>query len=122
MQPNPSPFASKADAKAWAKRVEGQIEASAGNHQPAIPTEPEPAKVSMTLGETLKLYLRDITPTKKGSKQETNRIKAWLRAISLSPSLSLSLSLRHSPALPRPMARQAACGRQSDLLPWGSLG
>jgi len=72
-------FASKADAKAWAKRIEGQMDAKAGNHQPAIPTEPEPAKVSMTLGEALKLYLGDITPTKKGSKQETNRITAWLR-------------------------------------------
>jgi integrase len=33
----------------------------------------------MTLGGAWKLYLRDITPTKRGAKQERNRIEAWLK-------------------------------------------
>jgi hypothetical protein len=81
-------FASKADAKAWAKRVEGQIDASAGKRPAATTAEPEPIKARIKLSEALERYLAEITPTKKGAKQERNRIKAWLRDPLASHSLS----------------------------------
>jgi hypothetical protein len=74
---------SKADAKAWAKRVEGRIDA-----KDSYDREPKPAKVSMTLGEALKRYNREITPTKRGAKQERSRIKAWLKDPLADKSLS----------------------------------
>jgi Enoyl-CoA hydratase/isomerase len=74
-------FPNKTDAKRWASNLEGRIDAKdRGTREPAVTTtEPEPIKVSMTLGEALKRYQREITPTKRGAKQERNRIKAWLR-------------------------------------------
>ena len=42
----------------------------------------------MTLGEALKRYQREITPTKRGAMQERNRIKAWLRDPLADKSLS----------------------------------
>jgi len=34
---------------------------------------------STTLKQALQRYLKEITPCKKGAKQETDRIKAWMK-------------------------------------------
>jgi integrase len=66
-------FPSKTEAKAWARTVEGRT-----YRQP----------INTTLCEALKHYLREITPTKRGAKQERNRIKVWLKDPLAEKSLS----------------------------------
>ena len=62
-------FETKAEASRWAKRVEGKIEDGAF-------VDNTEAK-DTTLKDALDLYLKEVTPLKRGAKQETNRIKAW---------------------------------------------
>ncbi|MGH8606195.1 MAG: hypothetical protein ACREX9_01870 [Gammaproteobacteria bacterium] len=64
-------FTNKADAKLWAQEME-----SAMNRRVWISsTEAE----NTSLCDTLARYLREVTLVKKGAKQETYRIKAWMR-------------------------------------------
>ncbi len=64
-------FTNKADAKLWAQEME-----SAMNRGVWISsTEAE----NTPLCDALARYLREVTPQKKGAKQETYRIHAWMR-------------------------------------------
>lgn len=64
-------FPTLRDAKDWAKMIEADMIRSVFvDHSTADRT---------TLAEALEGYLKTHTPRKKGAKQETNRIKAWLR-------------------------------------------
>ena len=78
-RPQTKTFPNMTDAKRWASIVEGQIDAGATDQPTAIIADPEPANVSVTLSEALERYQREITPTKKGAKQEGSRIRVWLR-------------------------------------------
>lgn len=69
-EPVSGTFATKSEAKKWALQVEGRL---AGNGSIEAPT----AK-AISLREALKRYLDEVTPTKKGAKQEAVRIRAWL--------------------------------------------
>lgn len=57
-------FATKAMAASWALERESDL---------------GEARTTHTLGDALKRYLRDVTPTKRGAKYEERRINAWLR-------------------------------------------
>jgi len=59
------------EARRWAHKLEGRIAAD------DFVDLSEARQTS--LGEALERYLIEATPAKKGSKQERNRIKAWLR-------------------------------------------
>lgn len=64
-------FESKADAEAWAREVESEMDRGVFRSR----AEAE----RTTLAECLERYLQEVTPHKKGRKAETNRIKQWLR-------------------------------------------
>jgi integrase len=107
-------FPSKSDAKRWASTIEGRIDAGAAD-QPAVTTttaEPEPAKVKMKLSKALERYQREITPTKRGAKQERNRIKAWLR----DPLADKSLSEIRLPQLAEWRDKRLAAGRAPSTI------
>lgn len=59
------------EARRWAHKLEGRIAAD------DFVDLSEARQTS--LGEALDRYLIEVTPAKKGAKQERNRIKAWLR-------------------------------------------
>jgi integrase len=64
-------FNNKTDASAWARHVETEIDKGTFNNH---------FKSSkITLEELLHKYLTDITPSKKGSVNETYRINTWLK-------------------------------------------
>jgi integrase len=63
-------FETKARAERWARLVESEIDE--GSFVPRGEAE------STTLGQALNRYLQEITPQKKGAKQEANRIRQWL--------------------------------------------
>lgn len=65
-----STFGSKAEAQAWARSIEQQIDRG-------VLLDTREASQT-TLGEALRRYLREITPGKKGWKPETVRIRQWL--------------------------------------------
>jgi integrase len=64
-------FASQAEARRWAAQVQGRMAADEWAAASAAKR--------MTLGEGLRRYLEEVTPGKKGARQETIRILAWLR-------------------------------------------
>lgn len=64
-------FNTMADAKAWARKTESEIERGLY----ICPIEAE----QTTLGEALERYAREVAKNKKGAGQDLNRIKAWLR-------------------------------------------
>ena len=64
-------FASQAEARRWAAQVEGKMAA-----QDWVDLS---AARRTTLGEALRRYLEEVTPTKKGIRQERLRVLAWLR-------------------------------------------
>ena len=63
-------FDTKADAATWARAIEGEMDRGSFIDR----TEAE----STTLKQALQRYLEEITPTKKGAKQEADRIKVWM--------------------------------------------
>lgn len=63
-------FRNKTDAEAWARKTESEIERG-------LFVSNEEAERT-TLGEALKRYLREVTPTKRSATTEEYRIKAWL--------------------------------------------
>jgi hypothetical protein len=71
LPPQYKTFETHADARRWAERLEGRI----ASDDFIDLTEAK----RTTLGEALERYLAEVTPAKKGAKQETNRIQAWLR-------------------------------------------
>jgi integrase len=64
-------FSSKADADAWARQVEGEMDRGVWFNR----VEAE----ATILKAALERYLNEVTPAKKGAKRERNRIKAWQR-------------------------------------------
>ena len=64
-------FKTKTAAKQWAKAIE--VEMDKGAYVSRGESE------STTLDKALDRYLKEVTPTKKGAKVETFRIKAWKR-------------------------------------------
>lgn len=64
-------FDRKRDAEIWAAEVEAKM--SRGKWQDADESS------TTKLSEALQRYLTEVTPTKKGAKQETNRIKAIMK-------------------------------------------
>lgn len=64
-------FDTKAEAEAWARQLEGDMDR--GVFFSRVEAE------RTTLKEALERYQREVTPTKRGVKQETYRIGQWLR-------------------------------------------
>lgn len=64
-------FDTKRDAETWAAEVEAKMHR--GKWQDADES------TATKLAEALQRYLDEVTPTKKGAKQETNRIKALIK-------------------------------------------
>jgi integrase len=64
-------FAKKADAEAWARKVESELERGVWRDT----AEAE----RTTLGEALERYEREVTPRKKGAEQEVYRVRALRR-------------------------------------------
>lgn len=63
-------FETKADAEKWARLVESEMDRGIFVSR----TEAE----NTTLKEALERYLNEVTPGKKGARQETARINAWI--------------------------------------------
>ena len=63
-------FGTKAKAERWAGIIEKEMDDGSFVSR----TEAE----STTLKEALQRYLTEITPTKKGAKQESDRVKVWM--------------------------------------------
>lgn len=63
-------FSTKAKAERWARVIESEMDDGAFVSR----TEAE----STTLKEALQRYLNEVTPTKKGSRQEADRVRAWM--------------------------------------------
>ena len=77
-------FATRADAKAWAKRIEVEIDLGCFVDR----TEAE----SNTLGDILERYRREISPKKKAGGVEITRINRFIRAESLCSYKATALS------------------------------
>lgn len=60
--------AAKADAEAWAAKIEGNILSDKHNKLP-----------DKTFGEALQRYMDNVTPTKRSAAGETKKIKAFLK-------------------------------------------
>jgi integrase len=71
LRPLSKTFDKHEEARRWAHKLEGRIAAD------DFVDLSEARQTS--LGEALERYLIEVTPAKKGAKQERNRIKAWLR-------------------------------------------
>lgn len=70
-QPNQTKsFRNRADAEKWGRMIESEMDRG-------VFVDRGEAE-STTLGEALKRYLDEVTPSKKGAKRETDRIKKWL--------------------------------------------
>jgi hypothetical protein len=76
--PQSKSFTNRKDAKRWAEQIEGKLALGAQEKTPC----------DTTLGEALRRYLLEITPSKRGHVQERNRMKAWLKDPLASRSLS----------------------------------
>lgn len=63
-------FDLKSDARIWATAIERDMDRGTFIDR----TEAE----STNLKQALERYLKEVTPSKKGAKQETDRIKAWI--------------------------------------------
>ena len=63
-------FETKGKAERWARSIESEMDHGAFVSR----AEAE----STTLKEALERYLKEVTPTKKGAKQESDRIKVWM--------------------------------------------
>ena len=68
--PKSKSFRRKTDARLWIESTKTALRAGA-----AVSTEAE----RTTLREALQRYLTEITPSRKGARQERVRVKAWLR-------------------------------------------
>jgi hypothetical protein len=79
--PKTRSFDTKAEAEQWAARIERQLLAGEDTC-PDFVSE-------MTLSEALERYANEVTPTKKGAKQELRRIRAWQKRNLASLKLSL---------------------------------
>lgn len=75
-------FSYRRDAEAWARKTESEVERGLYIHNAAAER--------LTLDKALEQYSREITPSKKGSVQETYRINAW-RATKLARMTMASL-------------------------------
>lgn len=64
-------FNTKVDAESWARLIESEMDRGIFISRAEAETT--------TLAEALTRYLTEITPNKKGAKQEASRIKGWLR-------------------------------------------
>ena len=64
-------FDSKADAEKWARLIEGEMDRG-------VFVDRREAERT-TLDEALERYEREVTPRKKGAKQEQLRLRAWRR-------------------------------------------
>lgn len=69
--PQTNTFETRAEAEAWARQVEGDMDR--GIFFSRVEAE------RTTLKEALERYEREVTPTKRGAKQEKYRIGQWLR-------------------------------------------
>ncbi|GAB6043895.1 tyrosine-type recombinase/integrase [Endothiovibrio diazotrophicus] len=67
--PQSKSFATRAEGEAWARAVEKGLDGRVIARAEAEQT---------TLGEALERYLREVTPTKKGAKQDSGRIRRWM--------------------------------------------
>lgn len=65
-------FQSKADAHVWARMMEAKIDAD------DLPTNHRELKI-VTLGELIRRYRNEVTPTKRSSEQETYRLNRLLK-------------------------------------------
>lgn len=72
MQPRSKSFDSKADAEKWARSLEAQVDLSGVLPDTRVAEQ-------MTLGDVLKRYLDEITPTKRSAQSEGARLGATLR-------------------------------------------
>ncbi|WP_019024096.1 MULTISPECIES: integrase [unclassified Thioalkalivibrio] len=64
-------FDTRSQAQQWARREETRIDRDEWD-------DPGEARTT-TLREALERYLREVTPRKRGARQETLRIQAWMR-------------------------------------------
>lgn len=64
-------FETQTAAKQWVRMIESEMDR--GSYVSRGASE------STTLKEAMERYLVEITPSKKGAKQESNRIKVWMR-------------------------------------------
>lgn len=62
-------FRTKAAAERWARQIETGVD-------DGRPTHAADAR-RMTLGDALARYARDVTPKKRGSTRELQRVKIW---------------------------------------------
>jgi len=65
-------FTTKSDANKWARQTETSIERGVFSDYPKV-------VLLLTLGQALKRYLAEVTPSKKGAAQEARRINTWLK-------------------------------------------
>lgn len=64
----------RAEAEAWAATIE--LSLRNGTYRgPHDPTDPD----ALRLRKLVQRYLLDVTPSKRGATQESNRLKAWLK-------------------------------------------
>ncbi len=81
-QPVSKTFVYRQDAEKWVREIESRIDR--GQHHSIQPS-------TITLGELLRRYRADITPSKKGRDSETRRLNRLLNdSISLTPLSDLS--------------------------------
>ncbi len=73
-------FDTKADAEAWARHIEGEMDRG-------VFVSRKEAE-NTTLEEALDRYEREVTPNKKGAKQESMRMRIWKRSSLASRSLA----------------------------------
>lgn len=70
IEPRRRTFPTRALAEAWARDIEAKIDAG----EPVLAAE----AARTTLAEALERYRREITPAKRGSRQEDRRIARWI--------------------------------------------
>ena len=71
-------FRTKREAVAWASARETELRGNIGKH---------PSEIH-TLGHTLRKYIEEVSPTKRGSKKEIIRLNAMLRMLPIDKPLS----------------------------------
>jgi len=68
--PQSKTFETRKDAEAWARMVEREMDTGAWM--------PRSEAETVTLGEALERYAREVTPRKKGAARELVRVRAWM--------------------------------------------
>ena len=63
-------FETRNEAEAWSRSIESKIDVNQFRDRRELET--------LTLGDLLQRYLKEVTPTKRGAVQEGNRIKQLL--------------------------------------------